>query len=265
VPYGSGKKKEREEGGTTENRADRNGRDADKPLALDAYEALADSYAKWAETKAHNAYYERPAMLALLPDVAGLRVLDAGCGPGVYAEWLLDHGADVVCVDASPKMVAHSRDRVGTRAEVILADLGKPLDFLEDAGFDLVISPLVIDYLADWPAVFSEFHRVLKPGGRFIASKEHPASDYTQRLVDNYFRKQLVSATWRGFGTPVEVTAWHRPLQDLINALAGAGFVIERMVEPQPIPKFREADPEDYEKLLRWPGFLCVRALKGGD
>ncbi len=35
------------------------------------------------------------------------------------------------------------------------------------------------------------------------------------------------------------------------EALADAGFVIERLVEPLPIPKFREADPEDYAKLLR--------------
>ncbi len=240
-------------------------RERETPLALDAYEALADGYAKWAGTKAHNAYYERPAMLALLPDVAGLRVLDAGCGPGMYAEWLLDHGADVVCVDASPKMLEHARTRVGGRAEIIEADLGKPLEFAGDGDFDLVIAPLVIDYLPDWPAAFSEFYRVLKAGGRFVASKEHPASDYTQRLADNYFEKQLISAVWRGFDDPVEVTAWHRPLQDLINALAGAGFTIERLVEPLPIPKFQEADPDDYEKLLRWPGFLCVRAVKRAD
>ncbi len=242
----------------------RDERERDKPLAFEAYEALADGYAKWAGTKAHNAYYERPAMLKLLPDVAGLRVLDAGCGPGMYAEWLLDHGADVVCVDASPKMLEHARARTGDRADIVEADLGAPLDFLDESDFDLVIAPLVIDYLPDWPAAFSEFHRVLKVGGRFIASKEHPASDYTQRHAGSYFEKQLIGAVWRGFDDPVEVTAWHRPLQDLINALADAGFVIERLVEPLPIPKFREADPDDYEKLLRWPGFLCVRAVKRG-
>jgi len=246
------------------NRDERDERERERPLALDAYEALADGYAKWAMTKAHNAYYERPAMLSLLPDVDGLRVLDAGCGPGIYAEWLLDRGADVVCVDASPRMLAHTRDLVGDRAVVIEADLGGPLDFLDDSDFDLVIAPLVIDYLSDWPAAFAEFYRVLKPGGRFVASKEHPASDYTQRLASNYFKKHLISAVWRGFDKPVEVTAWHRPLQDLINSLADAGFRIERLVEPLPVPEFKEEDPDDYEKLLRWPGFLCVRAVKDG-
>ena len=53
-----------------------------KPLALEAFEQLAEAYARLVDTKPHNAYYERPATLSLLPDVAGLRVLDAGCGPG---------------------------------------------------------------------------------------------------------------------------------------------------------------------------------------
>jgi 2-polyprenyl-3-methyl-5-hydroxy-6-metoxy-1,4-benzoquinol methylase len=64
----------------------------DKPVALDAYDALAESYAALVDTKPHNAYYERPATLSLLPDVRGKRVLDAGCGPGVYSEWLASRG-----------------------------------------------------------------------------------------------------------------------------------------------------------------------------
>lgn len=53
---------------------------------------------------ATNACYERPGTIDLLPDVNGLRVLDAGCGSGVLTEWLLDHGADVTSIDLSPVM-----------------------------------------------------------------------------------------------------------------------------------------------------------------
>ena len=42
-----------------------------------------------------------------------------------------------------------------------------------------------------------------------------------------------------------------------------AGFALERLVEPLPTEEFRQADPEDYEKLSRQPGFLCVRARRG--
>jgi ubiquinone/menaquinone biosynthesis C-methylase UbiE len=61
----------------------------DKPIALDAYETLAAAYAAVIDTKRHNAYYERPATLSLMPEVKGKRVLDAGCGTGVYSEWLI--------------------------------------------------------------------------------------------------------------------------------------------------------------------------------
>jgi hypothetical protein len=55
----------------------------EQPIALEAYSRLADASAARIDTKAHNAYYDRPAVLSLLPPVEGKRVLDAGCGPGV--------------------------------------------------------------------------------------------------------------------------------------------------------------------------------------
>ena len=70
-----------------------------------AYTALADAYAARIGTKAHNAFYERPATLTLVPEVAGKTVLDAGCGPGVYTEWLLNKGAKVVAFDANERML----------------------------------------------------------------------------------------------------------------------------------------------------------------
>ncbi|MBV8887170.1 MAG: hypothetical protein JO235_24685 [Chroococcidiopsidaceae cyanobacterium CP_BM_RX_35] len=49
-----------------------------KSLGEQNYEQFAERYAAGVETKAHNAYYERPATLSLLPEVQGLQVLDAG-------------------------------------------------------------------------------------------------------------------------------------------------------------------------------------------
>src|SRR5687768_2819173 len=102
----------------------------DKPIAFDAYETLAEAYAAAIDTKPHNAYYERPATLSLMPEVKGKRVLDAGCGPGIYSEWLIEHGAEVVAVDASPKMIELAKQRLGPTTDVRQADLSKPLTFL---------------------------------------------------------------------------------------------------------------------------------------
>ncbi len=234
-----------------------------KPLAQDAYNDLAEAYAALVDTKAHNAYYERPATLSLLPDVSGKRVLDAGCGPGVYAEWLVAHGARVVAFDANRKMVRLAKLRLGDKAQVLLANLESPLDFLEDGSFDLIVAPLVMDYVKDWEPTFREFHRVLKTGGSLVFSMEHPYGKfYFHRDAGNYFNVELVEYTWRGFGKPVIVPSYRRPLSGMINPLLQAGFTLEHILEPLPTHEFSLIEPEDYEELIRSPGFMCIRAVK---
>jgi len=233
----------------------------DGPIARQAYEELAEAYAARVDTKPHNAHYERPATLSLLPDVNGLRILDAGCGPGAYAEWLVNHGAQVVGVDVSEKMIALARRRVGAQAEFRVLDLERRLPFA-DASFDLVVSPLVPDYVRDWRALFAEFNRVLRPGGRLIFSSEHPCSRWRMQQATNYFSTELTQMEWRGFGKPVTVPSYRRPLQEVLNPLVETGFRIERILEPVPTETFRKHEPRDYEELSRRPGFLCVRAVK---
>lgn len=229
---------------------------------LDTWEVLAEPYAARVDHKAHNADYDRPATLSLLPDVAGLHVLDAGCGPGVYSEWLVNHGAEVVAVDASSKMVQLAKERLGGRVDVRLADLRHPLDFLEDASFDLVLSPLVLDHIRDWQPVFQEFYRVLREGGLFVFSIGHPYDDFHRLGGDNYFSTELISQVWRGFGTPVRVKSYRRPMGEVISRLIEASFILERILEPQPTAAFKEKEPEDYERLMKGPGFMCVRTRK---
>lgn len=236
---------------------------SDKPVAFDAYETLAESYAAVIDTKPHNAYCERPATLSLLPDVKNKRVLDAGCGPGIYSEWLLEHGAEVVAVDASLKMVELAKQRLGGRAEVRQADLGQPLDFLGDASFDVVLSPLVLEYVEDWRGAFAECYRILRPGGHLIFSVTHPFSDYLYYKSVDYYETELVGCEWRGFeSVKVHMPSFRRPLSAMLNPLLEAGFSLERIVEPKPTEEFKEADPKHYEELSRLPCFLCVRAGK---
>jgi ubiquinone/menaquinone biosynthesis C-methylase UbiE len=235
----------------------------EKPIAQEAYDAMAEAYAALVDTKPHNAYYERPATLSLLPDVRGKHVLDAGCGPGVYTEWLVDHGAEVVAFDANAKMVALARERLANRARVLQANLEQPLGFLADSSFDILLSPLVMDYVRDWDAVFREFYRILRQGGCLVFSMEHPYPKYElHRETSNYFEVELVEYEWTGFGKPVRVPSYRRPLNEVINPLVRAGFAVERILEPLPTEAFQEKDPEHYEKLSRSPGFMCVRAVK---
>jgi 2-polyprenyl-3-methyl-5-hydroxy-6-metoxy-1,4-benzoquinol methylase len=88
------------------------------------YDSIAQRYAANIDEQPWNALYERPTTLALLPDVNGKDVLDAGCGHGWYAEWLARNGARIVAVDRSRDMVMLARERLGGRARVTNAGRG---------------------------------------------------------------------------------------------------------------------------------------------
>lgn len=233
---------------------------SDKPLAYEAYQTLADDYARLIDTKPHNAWYERPATLSLLPDVNGKHVLDAGCGPGVYAEELLNRGARVISVDASDRMIELARERLGPQAVIERVDLSLPLTMFADGQFDLILAPLCLDYIADWTKVFREFRRVLGPGGYFVMSAGHPAFDAEYYATNKYFSVEYVECEWTGFGTKVVMPSYRRSLQEFLTPILDAGLVLERIVEPLPTNDFKQADSARYEALMHRPGFLCVRA-----
>ena len=222
------------------------------------YESLAEKYAETVDTKPWNAYYDRPAVLSLLPDLTGANVLDAGCGSGWYAEQLLSRGAHVTAFDFNAEFVRLTRARLGDGAKVLQANLAEPLDFANDGQFDLVLSALVLHYIRDWQPVFCEFHRILKPGAALIFSTHHPFMDWKLFKTDDYFATELLEDEWE-IG---KIRYYRRPLTAMSEALLSAGFAMERLLEPQPTDEFRRVHSEGYERLQKNPWFLCIRARK---
>ena len=232
-------------------------------IAYEAYEKLADAYAEQVDSMPHNAYLERPATLSLLPDVNGKIVFDAGCGPGSLTEWLLDKGAAVIGVDASPSMVEHAQRRVGDRADIQLHDLRDPLNFLSDDSIDIVVASLVMDYIEDWVPVFSEFRRVLNSNGCLVFSIVHPAIDYViKKNIEDYFRVEKVEMTWSTWGEPVVMPSFRRPIMNMTESLHQAGFLIERFIEATPTEDYRKADPEGYKIISKRPSFINIKAIR---
>src|SRR5689334_9149478 len=82
-----------------------------------SWDAIADDWVAHADTNDYRNHYLMPRMLAMLGDVAGLRVLDLGCGDGGYARELARRGAAVVGVDGSPRLIEIARGR--TRAAAL--------------------------------------------------------------------------------------------------------------------------------------------------
>jgi SAM-dependent methyltransferase len=226
------------------------------------YDEIGEAYARFGATNPWNAQYDRPAIHALTGEVAGFDVLDVGCAAGVLSEQLLARGARVVGVDGSPVMLEFARDRCGDRAVFHLADLTLPMDFLADGSFDLVTASLVLHYLEDWGPTLRELRRVLRPGGALVMSVHHPEGWHWFDLP-NYFATELVTDTWNIGGTPMEVRFYHRPLGAMFGALRGAGFRVDDIVEPMPLPEVQAADPRAWQTLTTAPRFLYFRAVKG--
>jgi SAM-dependent methyltransferase len=215
-------------------------------LPQEAYDTIADAYAAVIEAKPHNAYYERPATLSLIGDVREKSILDLGCGPGAYARRLAESGVRVTAVDANEKMLAHARRRVGGKAAFHLANMEEPLDFLAEESFDGVLSALAVTYVRDHKPLFAEVRRVLRPGGWFVFSTEHPFFSYAYFKAEDYFETREVSCEWTGFGEKVLMKSYYHSLGEISAALSDNGFVIERILEPKPASEFEQASPEDY-------------------
>lgn len=250
----------------------------DQPIAERAYDRLADDYDAQIDDNPYNTEMEFPGTTGLLADheIEGNRILDAGCGTGLYTEWLLEQGAEtVVGVDASEEMLAHAAERVadrvdqcGTdradsqrpdRVQLHRADLAEPLAFADDGEFDGVVSALVLSYVEDWRPTLAEFARVLAPDGFLVFSVGHPIEYFCDdEGAENYFETERLTADWG-----VEVPFYRRPLSEMLNPLSDAGFRLDEIAEPRPTEAFREQRPDVYEKESKNPVFLCVRAVPG--
>ncbi len=227
-----------------------------------AYEEMAEKYSELIEHKAHNAYYDRPNTLKLIPECTNKRILDAACGPGKYAEILMSKGAKVTGFDLTTKMVELAKKRNGNKGHFFVHDLTSPLVMFEKESFDIVLCALAMHYVENWTLTIQEFCRVLKPKGTLVISIEHPFFEFNHFKSEKYFEVEHVNCYWNGFGKPVNVHSFRRPLHECLDPLTDNGFYIDKLVEPKPVEELKDLDPKHYKELNEFPAFMCIRAIK---
>ena len=214
--------------------------------------------------------YEWPAFQRLLPaSLAGMRVLDLGCGSGHFAREARARGArEVVAVDLSERMLEEARRR--TRDEAIRYVRATLEEFAaEAAAFDLIVSTLALHYIADYPALVRRIAGWLVPGGRFAFSVEHPIysasgiGDWCRDAqgnavhwpVDRYRDEGERRTRWFVDG----VVRYHRTIETYVNGLLDAGLRLARLEEPEGDPALMALKPE-WQQERRRPPFLLLAA-----
>ena len=157
---------------------------------------------------------------------AGERILDLGCGDGQLSARIAASGADVRGVDASAAMVAAARGRGITADEA-------PAERLpySHASFDAVFSNAALHWVRDQDAMMAEVHRVLKPGGRFVAEMGGHGNIAAIRVA---FMAVLER---HGFAGVEDGVNYYPTPAAYTRRLEQHGFMVERMtLFPRPTP-----------------------------
>lgn len=251
-----------------------------------------DSNARaWAEDvrAGHDRYrdvYTWPAFCALLPDTAGLEILDLGCGEGENTRRLARDGARMSGIDLSEGMIGLAREAEAADPLGIAYAAGSFADLspYADATFDACVSTMA---LMDGPRLGDALHaaeRVLRPGGWIAFSVLHPCffmkhfrwptNDYgeeTHLEVGDYFAETVSDDRWhfskaqREGSTkpePFRVPRFAHRLEDYLNAVADAGLILERAAEPRPDEKAAQDHPWLWRYRRHTPMILMILARK---
>ena len=205
---------------------------------LARYDSFADWYDREFMAKPGAGADTRALVVQLLGGGPG-RLLDVGCGTGVFANTFAELGWSVTGVDVSEDMLRLARERP---LEVVVAD-ARRLPF-DDATFDAAVSLWTHTDMEDFGRVVAEVARVLRPDGTFVYVGAHPCfigpharfafAQGVPELHHGYTTAGRYEATAPGVtpdGLRARVGAVHLPLGAFIAAFLEAGLRLETFVE----------------------------------
>jgi len=204
------------------------------------------------EIEGDPAYAEvvTPLLLDILAPEPGLLYLDLGCGEGRVMREVAKTGASTHGVDINPDLAS----RAGAAFVADLIDVP-----VRDHVYDGVYSVLTLEHISDHGAFFTEAARLTRYGGVLAVVINHPVwtapgstpiSDEDGEVLwrpGDYFSSGSEDLAAGG----PSITFHHRSMADLLNAAAGAGWGLERMLEQ---PHHEYADQAGIPRLLacRW-------------
>ncbi|HLJ32368.1 MAG TPA: class I SAM-dependent methyltransferase [Ktedonobacteraceae bacterium] len=202
-----------------------------------------------------------PALFALLGDVAGKHILDAGCGQGYLCRLLARRGAIVTGVEPAVQWYSYAVEREHQQP-LGITYLQEDLSSLQNMQdrFDCVIANMVFMDIPDYKAAMHNCIAALKSGGSFIFSLLHPcfeepASEWVKKgyvEVKEYLQEYTAPQTYAYF--------FHRPLSAYINFLIEEGCTLRKMLEPRLSEEIARQDALA-ERSLHVPQFVVIHAV----
>ena len=165
-------------------------------------------------------------VVELLNAQPGEHILDLGCGDGQLTARLAASGAHVEGVDASPSMAVAARARGILVTEASAEELPHA-----DASFDAVFSNAALHWVRNHDAMMAQVHRVLCPGGRFVAEMGGHGNIAAIRVA------LIAVLQCHGFGSAEDGVNYYPTPQAYTQRLTHHGFTVERIeLIPRPTP-----------------------------
>jgi len=180
--------------------------------------------------------------LNLLGDIKGKDILEIGCGGAQCGIALAKKGANVTGIDISEEQLDYAKELTRKNNVEIKFHQGniESLDQIESKSQDIVFSSWALLYIEDLEKCFKEVNRVLRDGGIFVFSLNHPfwinIDKENMKIKRSYFDIGFYSnikynAKW---------SAYHYKISDFINALITSGLTIDKVIEPDSSKIYKE-------------------------
>jgi ubiquinone/menaquinone biosynthesis C-methylase UbiE len=241
----------------------------DTKEAQSAYDQMAEAYhMKRIEGKDFNEMIEQPATFALLGDVKGKKILDAGCGSGIYTKILAEKGAKVQGLEISGEMLRLARkhcEGLGiTFKQGSIDNLPYP-----NNSFDVVVASLVIHYLKNPEKAFREFNRVLKKNGTLIFSTHHPVMEAYEETQMKRGKKQIIIQDyfktgkfyWHIHQSKVDIPSYLIGFEKLFDMLCKNNFMVEKFKEAHFTKKIKNLSVH-HKRFIDMPAFTIIKCKK---